>query len=60
MINGNSTIYNFLLIIFIITINLGINPVNGGIPANDNIDIINIILLINLFLNELYILLIDF
>lgn len=36
------------------------NPVNGGIPASDNIDIINMILFIILPLNELYILLIDF
>lgn len=39
---------------------MGINPVRGGIPANDNIDTINIILFIKLFLNVLYILLIDF
>jgi hypothetical protein len=36
------------------------NPVKGGIPAKDSIEIINITLFINLLLNELYILLIDF
>jgi len=30
----------FECIIALITINLGINPVNGGIPAKDNIMII--------------------
>lgn len=54
-INKNTIIIWLYSISLVITISLGINPVNGGMPANDSI-LIAIRIVITVFvLNKLYI-----
>jgi hypothetical protein len=59
MIKGISAIKNLESAMLNITISFGMNPLSGGIPANESREMITMALLVNLSLKELYILLID-